>query len=66
MVEGGLVGVEAIIVDRTAAHCSKKGGKKAFPGGPLVKILPVSAGDMGSTPGPGRFHMPPGSEAHAS
>ena len=29
-----------------------------FPGGPVVKNLPASAGDMGSIPGPGRFHMP--------
>ena len=25
---------------------------------PVVKNLPAKAGDMGSTPGPGRFHMP--------
>ena len=29
-----------------------------FPGGPLVKNLPANAGDTGSIPGPGRFHMP--------
>ena len=28
-----------------------------FPGGPEVKSLPASAGDVGSTPGPGRTHM---------
>ena len=28
-----------------------------FPGGPVVKNLPASAGDMGLIPGPGRFHM---------
>ena len=28
-----------------------------FPGGPLVKNLPADAGDMGLTPGLGRFHM---------
>ena len=28
-----------------------------FPGGPVVKNLPASAGDMGSSPGPGRSHM---------
>ena len=27
-----------------------------FPGGP--KHSPADAGDMGSIPGPGRFHMP--------
>ena len=28
-----------------------------FPGGPVVKNLPASTGDMSSIPGPGRFHM---------
>ena len=34
-----------------------------FPGGPVVKNLPAKAGDMGSIPGPGRFHMPQSNEA---
>ena len=29
-----------------------------FPGGTVVKNLPANAGDMGSSPGPGRSHMP--------
>ena len=29
-----------------------------FPGGAVVKNLPVSAGDTGSSPGPGRSHLP--------
>ena len=29
-----------------------------FPGGAVVKNLPASAGDMGSSPGPGGSHMP--------
>ena len=29
-----------------------------FPGGTVVKNLPASAGDTGSSPGPGRSHMP--------
>ena len=29
-----------------------------FPGGAVVKNPPANAGDMGSIPGPGRFHMP--------
>ena len=29
-----------------------------FLGGPVVKNPPANAGDMGSTPGPGRFHVP--------
>ena len=28
-----------------------------FPGGAVVKNPPANAGDMGSSPGPGRFHM---------
>ena len=28
-----------------------------FPGNPLVKNLPANAGDTGSLPAPGRFHM---------
>ena len=31
-----------------------------FPGGPMVKNPPTSAGNMGSVPGLGRFHMPAG------
>ena len=29
-----------------------------FPGGAVVKNPPANAGDMGSSPGPGRPHMP--------
>ena len=29
-----------------------------FPGGAVVKNLPANAGDTGSSPGPGRPHMP--------
>ena len=36
-----------------------------FPGGPVVKYPPANAGDTGLVPGPGRFHMPRGNEAHA-
>ena len=28
-----------------------------FPGSPVIKNLPANAGDMGSIPGPGRYHM---------
>ena len=31
-----------------------------FPGGAVVKNLPANAGDMGSSPGLGRSHMPRG------
>ena len=29
-----------------------------FPGDAVVKNLPANAGDTGSSPGPGRSHMP--------
>ena len=29
-----------------------------FPGGAAVKNPPANAGNTGSSPGPGRFHMP--------
>ena len=35
-----------------------------FPGGSVVKNLPANAGDTGSNPGPGRFHMLQSNEAH--
>ena len=35
-----------------------------FPGGTGDRNLPASAGDMGSSPGPGRFHMPWSNWAH--
>ena len=34
------------------------------PGGALDKNPPANAGDVGSIPGPGRFHMPRGYKAH--
>ena len=30
----------------------------ALPCCPVVRKLPANAGDLGSIPGPGRFHMP--------
>ena len=51
-----------------------KGGNKAawtkvngqgFPGGAVVKDPPANAGDTGSSPGPGRSHMPRSNEARA-
>ena len=32
--------------------------KEDFPGGAVVKNPPANAGDMDSSPGPGRSHMP--------
>ena len=39
---------------------AKKKKKQDFPGGPVVENPPANAGDTGSIPGPGRFHMPLG------
>ena len=36
-----------------------------FPGGTVVKNPPANAGDMGSSPGSGRSHMPQSNKAHA-
>ena len=36
-----------------------------FPGGAVVKNPPASAGDMGSSPGPGRSHMPQSNQVRA-
>ena len=36
----------------------KKLNLLGFSGGAVVKNLPASAGDMGSSPGPGKSHMP--------
>ena len=36
------------------ARCIGRG----FPGGAVVENLPANAGDAGSSPGPGRSHMP--------
>ena len=35
-----------------------KSHKEGFPGGAVVKNPPANAGDTGSSPGLGRFHMP--------
>ena len=36
----------------------KKKKLLGFPGGAVVENLPANAGDTGSSPGPGRSHMP--------
>ena len=36
----------------------KKPPVQDLPGGAVVKNLPANAGNMGSSPGPGRSHMP--------
>ena len=48
-----------------AWHCASQGTftiknncNKGFPSGTVVKNPPANAGDTGSSPGPGRSHMP--------
>ena len=36
----------------------QKWAEGGFPGGAVVKNPPANAGDTGSSPGPGRSHMP--------
>ena len=36
----------------------EKLAERGFPGSAVVKNLPANAGDTGSSPGPGRSHMP--------
>ena len=37
---------------------SRSNNDRDFPGGTVVKNPPANAGDRGSSPGPGRSHMP--------
>ena len=41
-----------------AAALFKNSKSMGCPGGLAVKNPPANAGDMGSVPGPGRFHVP--------
>ena len=42
----------------------KKYGNQDFPGGPVVKHLPATAGETGSISGLGRLYMLQGTQAH--
>ena len=47
-----------IVVMVTGTHiCVKNSYKWDFPDGTADKNLPANAGDTGSVPGPGKFHM---------
>ena len=48
----------AQLVWKTVQLFLKKLNIEGFPGGTVVKNLPAYAGDMSSSPGPGRSHMP--------
>ena len=43
-------------IDKADVNCNSK--YLGVPGGTVVKNLPANAGDMGSSPGLGRSHMP--------
>ena len=43
--------------------CKVRSLRSGFPGGPMVKNPPANTGYTGSNPGPGRSHMPRGSQA---
>ena len=58
--DGTLLNIKAIY-DKPTANLTLSGENlKAlgFPGGSVVKNLPATARDTGSSPGPGRSHMP--------
>ena len=46
------------IFKKTVTTSESKINKSDFPGGTMVKSPPANAGDTGSSPGPGRSHMP--------
>ena len=47
------------------SHCGKEKSQLDFPGGAVVMNPPANAGDTGSSPGPGRSHMPQSNWARA-
>ena len=50
--------LEDRMVEFTAAAQNKEKENGGFPGGAVVENLPANAGDMGSSPGLGRYNMP--------
>ena len=48
----------AFPLSELTSHCKVLIEKWGFPGGAVVENLPANAGDTGSSPGLGRFHMP--------
>ena len=47
--------MNVVVITATVINSTKHWG---FPGGAVVENLPANAGDMGSSPGLGRSHMP--------
>ena len=50
--------VDRAFLRRSATEPLKFTLPLGFPGGAVVRNLPANAGDTGSSPGPGRAHMP--------
>ena len=50
------IGSKPALQEDSVSHKKSKNSRD-FPGGPVVKNLPVNAGDTGSNPDPGRSHM---------
>ena len=46
------------VLQRDDVTAALKSSFLDFPGGAVVKNPPANAGDTGSSPGPGRSHMP--------
>ena len=51
-------------IERQWGNFSQLKHTEDFPGGTVDKNLPANAGDMGSVPGPGRFHILQSNKAH--
>ena len=47
-----------MLIQSSNNPCSFKYTYSGFPGGAVVRNPPANAGDTGSSPGPGRSHMP--------
>ena len=50
--------LEDRMVEFTATAQNKEKENGGFPGGAVVENLPANAGDMGSSPGLGRYNIP--------
>ena len=47
-----------VVISQNHGILELKGILEGFPSGAVVGNLPANAGDTGSSPGPGRSHMP--------
>ena len=54
---GGIRKIFFVYSRKSRSNSKEKYPKQGFPGGAVVKNPSANAGDMGSSPGPGRSHM---------